>query len=64
MSVSGVSPNAAWSWIYNQQTPTLSKTDAIIDNTAAAEAARKTNEVAMEQQASNRGDGVAIDKLA
>lgn len=63
MSVSGISPNAAWSWIYNQQTPAVSKVDAITDNAAAAEAVRKTNEVAMEQQATNHGDGVAINKL-
>jgi hypothetical protein len=64
MSVSSVSSVGSWSWVYNQQTPATSKSEAISDNDAATQVTQEVNQAATAQQAVTRGSGDGVNKLA
>jgi hypothetical protein len=64
MSVSSVNSTGSWSWVYNQQTPAASKSEAISDNNAATQVTQEANQAATAQQAVTRGNGDGVNKLA
>jgi hypothetical protein len=69
MSVSGVNSAATLPQVLKSQEPSAPKTEALKtasanENATAQSAAQKATQIAIERQASTRGDGRSINKLA
>jgi hypothetical protein len=69
MSVSGISSSTSVSQVFRNEQPSAPKTEAAKtenanENATAESAAQKANQIATERQASTRGDGRSINKLA
>jgi hypothetical protein len=69
MSVSGVNSAAPVPHVFKSQEPSVPKTEAVKteitnENATAENAAQKATQIATERQASTRGDGRSINKLA